>query len=54
MCLVTNCAQVREDYARARIQSTMMLPGLEQIERLPHEEYPTGAGHQEGVVCRQL
>ena len=28
MCSVTNCAHVREDYARARIQSTMMQPAL--------------------------
>ena len=27
MCSVTNCAHVRVDYARARIQSTMMPPG---------------------------
>ena len=28
MCSVTNCAHVRVDYARARIQSTMMRPAL--------------------------
>ena len=32
MCSVTNCAHVREDYARARIQSTMMHPGTSLIK----------------------